>query len=137
MLPRRWKTLPTRSRSPKRGHTYSERLVSLKNETHEYLTIAELRYRTTQNGRAVWRSLPRIELQPGEVHRLKESDGSYVRASQLCLIAEGQRVQFDQHRTEPLDLCERNGPRLYREDTIGAYVHVFRASASPLKSSFK
>jgi hypothetical protein len=111
---------------PRHSRTFSERLVLLKNETHEHLTIYDLKYRTVRDGKEVWLSLPNVELQPGAVHRVTAADGSLVRASELRLLAQGEWILFDQHRDAALHLVqEHEGTRLYRADTIGMYEHVF------------
>ena len=120
-------------RLPKGNRVFSERVVTLKNETDQPLTVL-LRYRSHKEGQTAWRSLPKVVVEPGQTLPARGADGLMVRASQLAFSAESESMRFQASKAEPVfTVAETDQHRLYRGDTIGTYVQVFRPPTAKKK----
>gem|GEM_PF-3122154 len=112
---------------PKTGlRVFTERMVELKNETPETLTVS-LRIRSSADGEVRWQSLERFNLKPGETRRPQGPDGFKVRGSRILFTAESPSRRYTAHERDPVWLiAESGGMRAYRAEKIGTYLHVFK-----------
>jgi hypothetical protein len=111
---------------------FTEKLLTLRNNTHEKLSV-DLRYYSNQNGKEEWRTLEKLAIEPGARMEPRDSDGMRVRASQLCFAAEGKDLYFGAHRKQPLWLVAEssNHQRTYRAEKMAEFVQEFSFDSRP------
>lgn len=115
--------------SPKAGpRVFTERLVTLRNETPERLT-GTLRFLSSTNGTPTWQSTGEFVLEPGQTLVPRRSDGLRIRASQMQVRAISDRLHFGSDSSRPRWLIDEvNGKRVYRAAKIGEFIYSFTSN---------